>query len=220
MLNSARLLVLPLLVLPLFCFAQNSDSYAQSQPQPQPQIKVSGFYLGGAAGISSYHDGILVKDGDDYNGFTSDFKAEHSALKLYSGYQINRIVGVEASYTDYGDINNDSIDNGRLAPRSVSVAANLGYSFNSGWRPYGIVGLSWLDMRPSEQWFENDKIIAFHYGFGGEYQPKNWQGLTFRLAYEADFFASTIRDSYLNPDSESAYISNLGNFYIGASYKF
>jgi len=188
----------------------------------QKKVKLDGFYIGGGAGLTSFWDGIFSSEEDTISNQVSSLESKHSTLKLYSGYNINRIVGVEASYANYGVVTTkDSNVQGHLSPRSISVAANVGYTFDTGLRAFAIAGLSMLDLRQSEDWFDDESYVAFRYGFGGEYQPSTVTGLTFRLAYEADVYAVAVNSIYNNSNTDNdIYISQIGSLYLGASYKF
>ena len=197
--------------------AKNSDYYSALQ---QP-VKLSGFYIGAGAGITTFWDAMLSGDDGTLSEQISDLKSKHSSLRIYSGYNINRIVGIEASYTNYGDLTpKDSSVQGHLSPRAVSVAANVGYTFDTGLRAFAIAGLSILDLRQSEEWLDDETSVAFRYGVGGEYQPSTVTGLTFRIAYEADVYATSVNSIYSNNQSNDKYISQIGSFYLGGSYKF
>lgn len=187
----------------------------------QKKAILSGFYIGGGVGESDYWDGLFNTDSDSINTSITSLESNHSTLKIYSGYHINRIVGVEVGYTRYGDLTSKSDNAGKLSPTAISVVANVGYTFSTGLRAFGIAGLSALDLKQTDNWFESDTQVAFRYGFGGEYQPSNATGLTFRLAYEADIYAVKASDFYSSgSNSERTYVSNLGSLYLGAAYKF
>ncbi|HIP75799.1 MAG TPA: hypothetical protein EYH12_01335 [Psychromonas hadalis] len=92
--------------------------------------KVSGFYLGGTVGQS----GIDY----DYSDYSDDSDSD-SGFALIGGYQFNRVVGIEVSYTDHGKFSGKNYE---IAPSSFAVAANLAWTFSNGIRPYALVGLS------------------------------------------------------------------------------
>ncbi|MGI9886380.1 porin family protein [Vibrio chagasii] len=131
-----------------------------------------GAYIGG--GLSVYQDsdtdgnGNLDSDGMGYN--------------LYGGYQFNRIVGVELGYTDYANYKN-SLE--KLSPTSVSISANLGYTFDNTIRPFVLAGLSSVDLNASKSaGYDDDSGTGFHFGLGVEYTPI--EHLTLRLISQAD----------------------------------
>lgn len=199
--------------------AHANDSIYHSSLQEKAIL--SGFYIGGGAGGTSYWDGLFNTDSNSIDREITSLESDHSTVKIYSGYHINRIVGIEVGYTSYGDLHSKSDITGKLSPTAISIAANVGYTFSTGLRAFGIAGLSSLDLKQSDDWFENDKQVAFRYGFGGEYQPSNATGLTFRLAYEADVYAVKANELYSSGSkSDRTYVSNIGSLYLGAAYKF
>ncbi len=60
----------------------------------------NGFYLGGAIGTTGIDDGGLYND--SLIPITVD--ADDETFKITAGYQFNRIVALEAQYTNYGDV--------------------------------------------------------------------------------------------------------------------
>ena len=192
-----------------------ASSLAQADTMSQDQ-KVSGFYVGGAVGQSklSATDSENFNSGADFN-YTDDMDTKDSSLKILAGYQFNRIVGVEASYTDYGKFGMTNGGTYSISPTALTVAANLGYTFHSGWRPFGLVGLSTIDLGEDGIYFEDDSGPALHYGVGVEFSPVNLQGLAFRATWESDLMF--VED----PDSDyDDYALSLSNLSIGATYKF
>lgn len=188
-------------------------------------VVLDGFYIGAGVGFTTGF--YTVFDYDDFDdSLSTEFDSlnnGNSAFKIYSGYHINRIIGVEASYTEYGKLkaSGGGLIKGEISPVSISVAANMGYTFNTGLRPFAIAGLSYLNLNASDDWFDNDSHLAFHYGFGGEYQPSTVTGLTFRLAYEADVYSTSMDELYTTQSTHyTRYFSNIGSLYLGASYKF
>lgn len=180
---------------------------------------ISGFYLGAGLGTTTFDDGGAF----DYTG--TSINADDSSIKFIGGYQFNRIVAVELQYTKYGDINVNhpvvqaggfkGID---IETSSISLAANLGYTFDSGWRPFGIVGLGSLESSTDVLGRSiSDNNTSFHYGAGVEYAPKALGGLAFRVAYEGDLFIEENVSYYSYSDD---YAMNIGTFYAGATYKF
>lgn len=181
------------------------SSFANSSEQAE------GWYLGGGVGSTGF----------EVEGYETIVDADGTALKVYGGYQFNRIVGVEMAYTSYGDLNYKQgyAQAGQTAasPTSISLSANLGYTFDSGWRPFVIIGLSSVDLDTKEVGFESDKGAGVHAGLGVEYSPEAIDGLTLRLAYEADVFeVETV--GYNTQDYTQDY--TLDTIYFGASYKF
>lgn len=184
---------------------------------------ISGFYLGAGLGTTTFDDGGAF----DYTG--ASINTNDSTIKFMGGYQFNRIVAVELQYTKYGDINVNhptaqaggfkGID---IESSSISLAANLGYTFDSGWRPFGIVGLGSLESSTDVLGHSlSENNTSFHYGVGVEYAPKALSGLAFRVAYEGDLF---IEENVYQGNSSYSYSDdyamNIGTFYAGATYKF
>ncbi|EIX4881869.1 porin family protein [Vibrio vulnificus] len=170
--------------------------------------KVNGFYLGAGAGSTEFDSDQSVTG-----------KADGNALKLIAGYQFNRIVGIEAQYSKYGDVKFSTPQN-TWTPTALSLNANLGYTFANGLRPYGIVGLSALDLSESTKTLESDSGAAIHFGLGLEYAPPALNGLAFRVGYDTEIFGiSTEYDLNGTKVTEDVAYS-LGAFYAGATYKF
>ncbi|MCG9624798.1 porin family protein [Vibrio mediterranei] len=165
-----------------------------------------GFYVGGGYGLTK----SKIKNLDEKNEGSID--AGH-ALRAYGGYSFNRIVSLEGSYTKYGKA---EADNGySWDPTALALTANLGYTFDIGFRPFATVGLSYLDLNEAgSKQFTSDTGTAFRYGIGVEYMPAQVEGLGIRLAYEADAFKI---ESVQEHNSDTL---NIGSLYLGASYKF
>ncbi len=162
----------------------------------------AGFYLG--AGIGS-------ADIDDDGWSSGTLDAKDNSYRLFAGYRFNRVVGVELSYQDYGKISNGYYE---LAPSSVGVVANLGYSFDNGLRPFGNIGFAALSMDQNQPVLQDDSTTSVRVGFGVEYQPAGLKGLALRLGYEAD--AVVIEEAYSNRE----YDLVLDSFYLAAGYQF
>ena len=176
------------------------SAFAGAQEQAVEK-DVSGFYLGGGFGTTTYDD--------DVSGST--LETNDSTFKLIGGYQFNRIVGIEAQYTKYSDVTAPQTS-GALEPTAISVAANLGYTFDSGWRPFGTVGLTQMSI--DIPFAKDEDETALRLGAGVEYTPASLEHLNFRVAYEVDTF--TIEQDF--PLSDVTI--QLGSFYAGATYKF
>ena len=131
-----------------------------------------GAYIGG--GLSVYQD-------SDTDGAPS-LDSSGMGYNLYGGYQFNRIVGVELGYTDYANYKNST---DKLSPTSISVSANLGYTFDNTIRPFVLAGLSSVDLNTnSGAGYDDDSGTGFHFGVGVEYTPV--EHLTLRLISQAD----------------------------------
>lgn len=181
---------------------------------------ISGFYLGAGLGTTTFDDGGAF----DYSGVSID--TDDSTVKFIGGYQFNRIVAIEVQYSNYGDITVNhpfakahGIKDVAIESSSFSIAANLGYTFDSGWRPFAIVGLGSLESSTKiANYSLSDTNGTFHYGAGVEFAPKALHGLAFRLAYEGDLFIE--EGVYSNYGYSDDYAMNIGTFYAGATYKF
>ena len=90
---------------------------------------------------SSMHS-TYYQDSDTDDGGNLD--AESMGYSLYGGYQFNRIVGIELGYTDYADYESSGIK--VFSPKSLPVAANLGYTFDKSIRPFVLAGISYVNL--------------------------------------------------------------------------
>ncbi|WP_299019709.1 porin family protein [uncultured Photobacterium sp.] len=195
--------------------------------------EVRGFYVGAGAGST------VLNDLDDSLNGPVDFidvntkqkvtgqmsvDSDDTTFKLIAGYQINRIIALEAQYTKYGDVNTTiSIKhNGQTAspkvtswaPEALSFSANAGYTFNNGLRPFAILGLSVVDVNQSVELYEDDVNSGIRYGFGLEYTPPMMNRVSVRAGYEADFFYLDSKNTY---DLDDFILSSA---YVSLSYKF
>lgn len=176
----------------------------------QANQDVSGFYIG--AGVGS------TNTSNDTDGFSIDADTDGSTLKAIGGYQFNRVVAIEAQYTKYGDIIPLPSVNQiyKWSPTTVSLSANLGYTFDNGLRPFTTIGLSSLDLDQSlVSPLDDSSSTALHFGLGLEYTPASLSGISFRTGYEGDAF---LIDNSLNYVSDTAVL--IGSFYVAALYKF
>ncbi len=180
----------------------------------------SGLYIGAGMGNAGYSDSdlsLLI------GGSEIDDKA--SGVKAYLGYQFNNVIGLELGYADYGkyEATNPASDYSYTAT-SYSLAANLGYSFwNSQMRPFVNLGLAYLStkhegMLPVFVDLTNDVGIGFHYGLGFQYEPDILHGVGFRVAYEADMYATALSTGSSVTDKTYTQVNNL--LYAAIQYKF
>jgi len=176
----------------------------QDTVQAKAEQKVKGFYLGVGVGSTTF-DSLDI----DYPFITED----GNTLKFMMGYQFNRVFALEGQHTTYGDIK-ESVSDYSWSPTAVSLSANLGYTFRNGLRPFGIVGLSNIDLGESSVDPDDDVSFGVRYGLGLEYAPVALRGFIGRIGYETDLFV--INDVYYS-DSESY---TLGSFYGSVTYKF
>lgn len=174
----------------------------------QANQDVSGFYLGAGVGTTNVDT--------DTNGYSSNSDTDGSTVKLLGGYQFNRIVAIEAQYTKYGDITplSNFSKTYQWSPTTVSLAANLGYTFENGLRPFATIGLSSLDLDESIKTIDDSSATALRFGAGLEYTPAALSGVSFRAGYEGDAFTIDNGIGY----SDTTVI--LGSVYVAASYKF
>lgn len=174
----------------------------------QANQDVSGFYLGGGVGSTNIDT--------DTSGSSFNSDTDGNTYKFIGGYQFNRIVAIEAQYTKYGDITPDTRFSTTYtwAPTTVSLAANLGYTFKNGLRPFAVIGLSSLDLDQNRNELDDNSATAVRFGAGLEYTPAALAGVSFRAGYEGDVFA--IDNGAGNPDTDVI----LSSVYLAATYKF
>ncbi|WP_112479260.1 porin family protein [Vibrio variabilis] len=166
-----------------------------------------GFYIGGGFGLTE-----SKLETSDISGLPTIDGAR--SLRVYGGYQFNRIVALEGGYTNYGELSPKGANDFKMTPSAFSLAANLGYSFDNGLRPFATLGLSRVSMEFKEgDQKQSDSATGFRYGLGLEYAPQMVEGLAMRLAYEADAFNVDLGDP-------RTYTFSVGSVYLGASYKF
>lgn len=167
-----------------------------------------GSYLGAGVGVHQASD--TDNRGDlDSNGFS---------YNIYGGHYFNRIVGLEGSYIDYADMK----ANGQkvMQPKAMSFSANLGYTFDSGVRPFALLGLSYVDLNATNQvHVDDDTRGGFHFGLGVEYTPM--PNLTLRAISQSDAVSV---DNYYVYGSKTARTGDsvlaFNSISLGASYKF
>ena len=189
-----------------------------------------GFYLGAGAGMSgytvSYFESEFNFNDDTYTLVNADNLDDNDVGYLfYAGYQINKIIGVEASYTDYGKFQVDGIDRYYQEPKAVALYANAGYTFLNGQlRPFGMLGLGYLQQNQSDRYISGLKedFVTFHMGAGVDYYPTILRGLGFRAAFTGDLYvdsAYTVNEDTNITTSESLW-EDYSLIYVGIQYKF
>jgi opacity protein-like surface antigen len=180
----------------------------------------AGGYIGFGLGPTAFYDNGYADDISDEYDTKITLDDSDAGVKLYGGYQFNKVVAVEASITNYGEFKYDSgNESAHLRPKAFSVGANVGYSIKDEFRPYALLGMSFVNMDQNEKIYEDDTFGAFHFGFGFQWEPREFRHWGFRAAYEGDFFAAEVD----NTDTlyiEDTYYQSLGIFYLGAQYKF
>lgn len=173
-----------------------------------------GFYLGGAIGTTGIDDGGLY----DNTLQPITVNADDSTFKVIAGYQFNRIVAVEAQYTKYGDVvakNVATQDTYTWKPTAFSISANLGYTFDNGIRPFGIIGLASIDLDQSLPLLQDDSGEGVRFGMGVEYTPPQSRNVSFKLGYEADAFVIESASAF---DSDKDIV--IDSFYAAVAYRF
>lgn len=184
-----------------------TEDAAKQQPV-QAEQKVKGFYLG--AGIGS-----TMFDSLDYDTPYAD--EDGNTLKFIIGYQFNRVFSLEGQYTAYADIN-ETVSDYSWSPTAASLSANLGYTFRNGLRPFGVIGISSIELGQPYMTNLEDDGVGFRYGFGLEYAPVGLGGLSARVGYEIDLFGVDLTDPTYNYTEVRSY--TFSSFYVSASYKF
>ncbi|WP_299013049.1 porin family protein [uncultured Photobacterium sp.] len=188
--------------------------------------EIRGFYVGAGVGSSGLNDhDSMFDERNDVRTVNDD----GNAFKLITGYQITRIIALEAQYTNYGDIDiTNPLKQHKTkytwSPETLSFSANTGYTFDNGLRPFALLGFSYIDLNESNKVLDKENYFGFRYGLGLEYTPPALNGLSLRAGYEADYF-------YIEDKEEShtsigkykfyeTYDFSLDSFYISISYKF
>jgi len=173
----------------------------------QANQDVSGFYLG--AGVGSTDANFSNDD------ISHTLPTDGTTAKIIAGYQFNRIVAIEAQYTTYGKIKLTPQDSWET--ETFSLAANLGYTFDNGLRPFATIGLSSLDLNQKisdpDLLLDDSNSTALRFGAGLEYTPAALSGVSFRAGYEADAFI--IKENLVSDTNVL-----IGSVYVAASYKF
>lgn len=173
----------------------------------------SGFYLGGGVGEPSGE----ITDNDSRS---FDMELEKQSLHVIAGYQMGRIFSLEMQYINYGKDRYSIVE-----PTSLSISGNVGYTFDTGLRPFFVLGLGVTDVNlkydVASDILVEDSDLSYHYGVGLDFTPEKLGGLTFRVAYEADFV--NIEISRFNGYSFSQlemFDVDLSSVYGAVIYKF
>ena len=192
-----------------------------------------GFYIGIGAGKSN---NILFLIEGNYNNSDPDnttYTFNSSSLNeddigyiFYAGYQINKIIAVEAAYTEYGYFKTIELTKEySQSPRSLAIYANASYIFlNNQLRPFGNLGLGYLQKNQSQSYVGLDfkeEISTIHYGIGFDYFPTTFKGIGFRTAFSGDISIDNIYTENDNNTTESKTLWQAYSlFYLGVEYKF
>jgi len=202
------------------------------------ETKVSGLYIGVGGGAS--FGGVVLAKSDYVSDGTYNYEVGtmydyDGGYTIYGGYHINKIVAVEVSFTDYGyfsdtlptqyDVKIKKIFSSD--PLSGAVYANLGYTFSNGWRPFGLIGLGYLQSNLSSSMEKlngfSDNYLTIHYGVGGVYAPSSLDGLGFRVALSGDTsknYNSVITDENSEVQDDVYVMRFYQLVYVGIQYKF
>lgn len=183
----------------------------------------TGTYFGVAGGYTTYNAAFFANHYviEDNTGITltKSFNEDATGFKVYGGYQFNKIVAVEAAYTEYGEFN---AKNYSQDPNSFSVYANLGYNFLNGQlRPFGMIGLGYLKSFQSYDLLEQD-FVTLHGGVGIEYSPTIFKGFGFRASIDWDInskFQNGVDDNDNQVDSVLFY-QRYSLWSLAVQYKF
>ncbi|WP_305816650.1 outer membrane beta-barrel protein [Photobacterium leiognathi] len=198
-----RVILTTLSYLLLSSFAFASEDMAMN--------KYKGFYIGAGIGTTNYN----IKDvgelsDDELTGYSSE--SDGMSYKIFTGYQFNRIIALEAEYTKYGNLKHtfefdDEDFTVKTKRNSFSLATNIGYTFDNGLRPFSIIGISKVFDKHSSKDELNFKFKekggSVRLGAGLDYQFAGVRGLGLRTAYEVDLYSD----------------SRVGSWIMGVTYK-
>jgi len=172
-------------------------------------------YVGIGFGGSAYIDSGFAKE--QIAGVDKDIEEDGIGAKVYAGYQVNKIIGLEISYVYYGSFKAN--DNYEYHAQGLSVAGNVGYTFfDNQLRPYVLIGLGYIISNfPHDGVDVSDYKPSLHTGLGLTYVPKVLEGMGFRVAYEGNGFSYTLNRG---TDEEKSYPQGFGILYVGVEYRF
>jgi len=207
-----------------------STLYAE-EVAPVPS-QPDGFYAGLGGGVS-FNITLLSKGyyQDDTTTYkTGDLSDSDFGYIVYGGYQFNKIIAVEAAYTDYGSFSDTApkvVQPGQATfdsdPSSLSLYANAGYTFSNGLRPFGQIGLGYLMVNGSDSLdaIGIDDSMSVRFGLGVEYAPAALSGFGFRAAYIEELAMDYSYNADDNGQDTSTLMMNFnGMVYVAAQYKF
>ena len=172
-------------------------------------------YVGIGFGGSAYVDSGFAKE--QIAGVDKDIEKDGIGAKVYAGYQVNKIIGLEVSYVYYGSFKAN--DNYEYHAQGLSAAGNIGYTFlDNQLRPYVLIGLGYIISDfPHDGVDVSDYKPSLHTGLGLTYVPKVLEGMGFRIAYESNSFNYTL---HRGTDKEKSYPQGFGILYLGGEYRF
>ena len=208
-------------------YAEESVQETSAQPAT---AKSDGAYIGLGGGVSF---NVAFLSVGNYQDSTTEYTTgtlsdSDVGYVIYGGYQFNKIIAVEASYTDYGSFS-DTLDKivgtetFESDPTAIALYANAGYTFGNGLRPFIQLGLSYLQINGSSSTraIGLDDSLAMRFGLGLEYAPAKLSGLGFRVAYIEDVSMDYNYNATNNGNDTSTLQMNVaGMLYVGAQYKF
>lgn len=193
-----------------------------SFPALAAQKDPSGFYIGVGAGSTEFDDDGF---GKAVTNKTTTTETESPSYKLIAGYQINRIIGIEGQYTKYGK-STTKIGSSKTFTTdysSVSVAANLGYTFDIGLRPYAMLGYSILNSEIENsgktKYFatKSSTVSGIKMGVGVEYAIPVVPALALRAGFDWEAAEIKVKD---DKNKELSNVHALGSFYLATTYTF
>ena len=178
--------------------------------------KGTGLYGGIGFGNTAFEDDHYIeKEQPQVRGTLSETAL---GVKLYFGYLINKIVGVELDFTDYGDFHTKDYT---YKTKAASGNMNVGYSFLQGTlRPFVLLGIGYVvnDFPHFNNTPVDDNKVATHMGLGLDYTPAFAKGFGLRGAFESDTFAYRVPQD--SDNSTKDYEMGLGMLYLGVHYKY
>ena len=168
--------------------------------------------------LHSVKKDLYIDENDGY--VIKKYEQDDTGYKIYGGYQFNKIIAAEVSFTDYGTF--VASERYTQRPKSVAFSANAGYNFfHEQLRPFCLLGLGYLKTDESRDVLDDGFVIS-NIGLGLKYYPSVLKGMGFRMAYEREFRITTqesVDESGENPSmDEFAHTYYLP--YIGVQYKF
>jgi len=218
--------------------ASEDAATSTSSVQTAEENTGKGFYVGVGLGGSFYNtsltkssyylydpDGTYTINGSDLE----QLDGSDTGYLLYGGYQFNKIIGVEGSYTDYGTFSsNIGTFEFTQKPQSYAVSANAGYNFFNGQlRPFGLLGIGYLVTNQSDAYTQmkawDDDFATLHMGIGIEYYPTVLKGFGVRASYTADSYVSDVDTreiSTADKVSQTTLWQHYSIAYVGIQYKF
>ena len=175
----------------------------------------SNLYVGAGFGGAAYVDSNFAHE--QITGVDKEVVEDSIGAKIYAGYQINKIIALEASYVYYGSF--EVTSEYQYHAQGLSVSGNLGYIFfDDQLRPYALIGLGYMISDfPHKEVSVKDYKPSLHVGLGLTYIPKVFNGIGFRVAYESNSFTYVLNRDTVD---EKVYTQGFGILYLGVEYRF